>query len=232
MPLSAAADEKVAPGFETNAGSFRRGKNRKADPKDDPQAKGPKGSFRDFLNEKKGERPAYKPPEEPTAERKAKADRPHKTKGGFYRAQPVVERLRDRHMLDKNPRIAAAMCAAADKLFGHFYDSGLGGIAAQDLTREVHGSAPGTSSAHFPRTEVAMHNRQMFRQACEVMGWHTAYPHRGAGRIVVEVCCIGLGVEDAAKIHVCKGRHETVLASGLDRLREGLFALARHWKYL
>lgn len=225
---AASADEKVPSGFETNAGSFRGGKN---------IPPGDKAAFRDFLHKRQEAsgkyKPAYVPPAEPTAERKAKGDRPKKTQGGFYRAPPPIERLRDRNQLDKKPHVSCAMCEAATKLYTHFYEAGLHGIAAQDLTREMTGGGKGgLPASQFPRTERAMHHRQTFREACRVMGWYETFPLRGAGRLVVDVVCYDRGVEDAARVHIGPGRLEIVRDNGMDRLREGLFALARHWRLI
>lgn len=148
-----------------------------------------------------------------------------------YRAPPPIERMRDRDQLDPNPLINYAMSAAAEKLEALFYDSGLaGGIQAQDLSRVVvHG---GGSSDRLPQSEKQVHCRQQFRLAIKLLGWHEAYPHRGAGRVVVDVVCHGMNVETAARRHMPPMRKETLLAAGMDRLREGLFALAAHWRMI
>lgn len=240
LPLKATnADEKIPSGFETNAGSFRGGRNRKQADDADPASpnasarEGVKSDFRRAYEQKKaeaGKKPQYVAPEVPTPERLEKGDRPKKTKGGFYRAPPPIERIRDRNGLDANPNVARAMCEAASQLYQNFYQSGLNGVAAQDLSREIRGG--GTTSSSFPRTERALHHRQRFRDACNAMGWFPDFPHRGAGRIVVDVCCYQMGVEDAAKLNIGKGRLELVRSNGIDRLREGLFALARHWRLI
>lgn len=135
-------------------------------------------------------RPA--PTMKPTDERLRKEDKPRKMDAGFYRAPAPIERLRDQRKLDPLAHVNEAMFQAAGKLYGHFYLGGLGGIAAQDVSRCVGGGDGGSS--HFPRDERAMLNRQRFREAVKVMGWFEAHPHRGAGRLVVDVCCFEMGL--------------------------------------
>lgn len=189
------------------------------------------GSFREFMTARKPEAAKrYVPPDVPTPERIAKGDQPYKAGAGYFRAPPPIERLRNRKQLDPEPQIAQAMVDASAKLLLHFTQAGLGGIKAQDISRCVGGGDGGSSN--FPKTERAMHHRQAFREACSVMGWHSDFPLRGAGRLVVDVACYEMGVADAARIHIGSGRTEVVVASGMDRLREGLFALARHWGML
>ncbi len=191
-------------------------------------------AFRAFMQARRGakgrraqpERPA--PLVKPTDERLEKNDRPRKTEGGFYRAPAPIERLRDHRKLDPLPHVNEAMFQAAGKLYSVFYLGGLGGIAAQDLSRCVGGGDGG--SCGFPRNERAMHNRQVFREAVKIMGWHEAFPHRGAARLVVDVICFDMAIRDASRIHIPLGRTEVSTAAGMDRLREGLFALASHWR--
>ena len=163
----------------------------------------------------------------PTPERLAKADSPLKLGTGLYRAPPTIERMRDRLQLAPgDPHQNAMMFLAAEKLEGYAAGAGLGGaIRAQDLTR-VTGSSGDYAGEH------AAHCLKEFRTACTLMGWFTAYPHRGAGRLTVAVVCDGMGVKDAANVYRPGGSDAARLAAGMDALREGLFALAVHWRYL
>ena len=123
------------------------------------------------------------------------------------------------------------MFEAANKLYTHAYEAGLGGIRAQDVSRAMgSGGGSGGTACGFPQSDHAMHHRQRFREATKVMGWYEAAPFRGAGRLVVDVVCFGVGVKEAARVHVPGGGSEANLAAGMDRLREGLFALASFWR--
>ena len=193
-------------------------------------ATGQKGSFRQFLNARQPVRQQPATPQVPTEQRLAKDDKPRKTPAGFYRAPAPIERLRDRGSLDHMPHINEAMYQAANKLVVHFYEAGLGGIAAQDLSRDVRGSGDG-GACGFPKTERAMHNRQKFREACKLMGWYETHPYKGAGRLVVDVVCFEMSLTDAAKVHLSPGgSNEARLGAGMERLRTGLFTLASHWR--
>lgn len=223
--------------FETNTASFARPRRRAADSSPAARLGTSPTAFRQFLNEKQrgsGATPPRKKPIEekidPTGERLAKSDAPRKTLGGFFRARHPLERLRDQGKLDTAPHINCGMFEAAEKLYTHFYQGGLGGIRAQDISRCV-GAGDG-GSCQFPRDERAMHHRQKFRQACKIMGWHEAAPYRGAGRLVVDVVCFEMGVKDAARVHCPGGGNEANLATGMDRLKEGLFALACLWNLI
>ena len=163
----------------------------------------------------------------PTPERLEKADRPRKTDAGFYRAPAPIERLRDRKKLDPLPTVNEGMYQAGCKLYTHFYQGGLKGIAAQDLSRCVGGGDGG--SCGFPQNDRAMFHRQKFREATRIMGWYETAPFRGAGRLVVDVVCFEMSISDAAQIHIPSSRLEVTIAAGMDRLREGLFALGAHW---
>lgn len=227
--------------FETNAGSFRGGKNRPTAAPDAPAATAgaTPAAFREFMDKRKGvkARPATasrpKPaapakPMTPTEERMAKTDKPRRTTSGVYRVPHPIERLRDQGKLDPSPAVNAGMFEAAEKLYAHFYRGGLKGIAAQDLSR-ASGSGDG-GACQFPASEMAMHHRQKFREATRIMGWYIDAPHRGAGRLVVDVVCFERTVEDAARTHLLSSRTDTVKAAGMEKLCEGLFVLAAHWK--
>ena len=199
-----------------------------------PKSQPTTAEFRAFMRNRKSKYAKKGPPSpppltmKPTDERLAKEDQPRRLDAGYYRAPAPIERLRDQGKLDLLPHVNQGMYEAACKLYAHFYVGGLGGIAAQDLSRCAGGGDGGSS--HFPRDERALHHRQMFREAVSVMGWFEAYPHRGAGRLVVDVICREMAIRDASKIHIPGGRTETYVAAGMDRLREGLFALASHWR--
>lgn len=227
----ATSDLKPVSNFETNPSSFPRSARRVAESAPASRFGASPTAFRQFLNEKQrggASQPQRVAPLKPTEERLAKEDRPKKTAGGFFRARHPLERLRDQGKLDhSNGAINSAMFEAAERLYRHWYESGLSGIKAQDISRAV-GAGDGGACA-FPRNDRAMMHRQHFRIACTLMGWHEAAPYRGAGRLVVDIVCYEMGVKEAALIH-CPGRNESALANGMDRLREGLFALAVHWK--
>lgn len=158
----------------------------------------------------------------PTAERLAKGD-VVKT-GGVHRSIPPVEKLRDQGKLDHDARTNLAMYFAAEKLKGIYIRSHLSGVQAQDLNK-IHGSG---DTEH---AEVVEHNRKLFAQAKALMGWFPEAPHQGNGRIVIAVVCEEMGVFDAAAQHIGSGKTTNVIAAGMDRLRQGLFCLAVHWKF-
>lgn len=186
-----------------------------------------KGSFRQFLAARQPARQTPAAPQVPTEQRLVKEDKPRKTQAGFYRAPAPIERLRDRGSLDHMPHINEAMYQAANKLGAHFYEAGLGGIAAQDLSRDVRGSGDG-GACGFPKTERAMHHRQKFREACNIMGWFETHPYKGAGRLVVDVVCFEMSLTDASKVHLTPGgSNEARLGAGMERLRTGLFGEAQ-----
>ena len=163
-------------------------------------------------------------PMTPTPERLAKLDAPVTSGEGLYRAPMPIERMRDPGQLDPTPHLNEALYLAAEKLVGLFEGAGLAsGVRAQDLTR-VAGSA-GEGGDHH-----AAHCLLEFRRACILMGWSIPHPHRGAGRITVAVVCEGQGVKDAAAVHRPGGSDAARLAAGMEALREGLFALALHWR--
>ncbi|MGI3901247.1 MAG: hypothetical protein ACRYGP_13815 [Janthinobacterium lividum] len=163
-------------------------------------------------------------PMSPTPERLAKEDAPVKLGAGLYRAPMPIERMRDRGQLDPLPHLNEMLFQAAEKLVGYFETADLAGhVRAQDLTRVVAGGGDLAD-------ERAAHCLKEFRTACKLMGWSVAYPHRGAGRITVAVVCEGMGVKEAAALHRPGGSNEARLGAGMDALREGLFALAVHWR--
>lgn len=228
--------------FETNAGSFRGGKNRPtATAADAPAAKAgaTPAAFREFMQARQraktkpattaNARPAApSKPTTPTQERMAKTDNPRRTTSGVYRAPAPIERLRDQGKLDPNPVVNSAMFEAAEKLYTHFYQGGLKGIAAQDLSRSAGGGDGG--ACQFPATERAMHHREKFREATRLMGWYIDAPYRGAARLVVDVVCFEVTVEDASRRHTLSARTDTIKANGMEKLCEGLFILAAHWR--
>ncbi len=165
----------------------------------------------------------------PTPERMAKGDIPDRTPGGFHRAIPLIERMRDRHQLAENPNddyTNQKYLEAAEKLRRHF-EGCMIGVKAQNLDEAVsHG--PGDLTGE----EGWVHHYKEFKTACRLMGWSDVNPLRGAGRLVVAVVCYEVPVMEAALTHTGSGRAERVLERGMDRLREGLFALATHWRFL
>ncbi len=161
----------------------------------------------------------------PTPERLAKGDVVLNNPLARHVAIPTIEHLARLGKLDHDEVTAKAMVCAAEKLYRHFVGCGVG-VKAQDLNRIVGGSADDLS-----QEENWVHHRDVFRTACKMMGWSDANPHRGAGRLVVEVVCYEQTVRDAALVHIGRGRLELIQAQGMDRLREGLFALAVHWRF-
>jgi hypothetical protein len=164
----------------------------------------------------------------PTAERLAKADAPVKLGSGIYRAPPSIERMRDREQLAPgDAHLNAMMFMAAEKLERLALDAGLGGaIRGQDLTRIRGGTDGGLGD------ERTAHCLKEFRTACSLMGWFAAYPNRGAGRLTVAVVCDGMSVTEAASVYRPGGSNSARLGAGMDVLREGLFALAVHWRLI
>ncbi len=161
----------------------------------------------------------------PTPERLAKGDVVLNNPLAQHVAIPTVERLAKLGKLDHDEVTARAMVCAAEKLYRHFVGCGVG-VKAQDLNRIVGGSTDDLN-----QEENWVHHRDVFRMACKMMGWTDANPRRGAGRLVVEVVCNEQTVRDAALIHIGSGRLELIQAQGMDRLREGLFTLAVHWRF-
>lgn len=161
----------------------------------------------------------------PTPERLAKGD--IGAIGGVHRSIPTVERLRDQGKLDHDARINQALFEAAQKLQRHFASS-LIGVRAQDLDRIVTAGA----SDDLTQEESWVYSFDQFRMACKLMGWFEANPHRGAGRLVVAIACGGQTVTDAAKAYLPPARKEVMIATAMDRLREGLFCLAVHWRMI
>ena len=159
----------------------------------------------------------------PTPERLAKGD--IDVRSGMHRSVPPIERLRDGGKLDHDARTNQGMFEAASKLKRHFDGLGIG-VQAQDLNRVIAGSA----ADDLTHEEAWVHNHDVFRTACKIMGWSETSPHRGAGRLVVAVVCYEMPVGDAALTHIGAGRAEVIKSQGMDRLREGLFALATFWR--
>ena len=164
---------------------------------------------------------------EPTPERLAKEDAPVKLGSGLYRAPPTIERMRDREQLAPgDPHLNEMLFQAAEKLEGYAAGAGLGGaIRAQDLNRiaSTGGDFGGEHAAHCLKE---------FRTGCTLMGWFVAYPLRGAGRLTTAVVCDGMGVKEAAALYRPGGSDSARLGAGMDVLREGLFALAVHWRLI
>ena len=245
MTTSAAVVTPIS-NFETNAGTFRGGKNRR------PIAAGAtttaaapvvklgasSEAFQQFRAERqaKGTVKSKRVPQapalsmKPTKQRLEKADKPAPTKAGNYRAPAPIERLRDQGKLDPTPTVNLGMYQAAEKLYAHFYRGGLKGIKAQDLSRAT-GSGDG-GACQFPASEDAMYHRQKFREATRIMGWYIDAPYRGAGRLVVDVVCFEMPVEDASRKHSLSARTDTIKANGMEKLCEGLFILAAHWRLI
>lgn len=242
--MSALAVQPIS-NFETNAGSFRGGKNRGPATPDAPSAPpvvklgASSAAFQKFREERQAKSPGTKAKRvpqapavsmKPTKQRLEKEDKPARTVSGTYRAPAPIERLRDQGKLDPNPRVNLGMFDAAEKLYEHFYRGGLKGIKAQDLSRSV-GSGDG-GACQFPSTDTDMFHRQKFREATRLMGWYVDAPYRGAGRLVVDVICFQMPVEEASRKHSLSARTDTIKANGMEKLCEGLFILACHWRLI
>ena len=163
----------------------------------------------------------------PTPERLAKGDLEIRTAGAFHRSVPPVERLRDQDKLDSMPRVNQAMFEAAEKLKRHF--DGLGtSIKAQDLNKVIGASSEGNLEGE----EAWVHHHDAFKKAGKLMGWSETNPHRGAARITIAVVCHEMTITDAAKAHLPGADTTAMKAVALDRVREGLWALAAHWRMI
>lgn len=186
----------------------------------------------------------------PTPERLAKGDiAAPRTAGGFCRSLSMAEQLRDgrerglqkpisrltpdqlvtlheKGRLDHDARTSEGMFQAAEKLRRHYDGLGLG-ARAQDLNRVV-----GSNDSDPLGEEAWVHHHQVFQIACKLMGWHDNAPHRGAGRITVAIVCEDMTITDAAAAHLPAGETTARKAAALDRLREGLWALASHWRMI
>jgi hypothetical protein len=165
---------------------------------------------------------------DPTPERMAKDDAPITTSGGLRRSPAPIERLYRAGKLDLIPHINHAMLQTAEKLAEHYYGASLVGVRAQDLNRVVSGG--GGPDANVT-SENAVYHFEKFKLACKLMGWSDANPYRGAGRLVVAFVCEERALKDAATEFVPVGSSEARLGAAMDRLREGLYALAVHWKF-
>ena len=99
-------------------------------------------------------------------------------------------------------------------------------MKAQDLNRVIARNGEGSEGK-----ENWVHHADTFRTACKLMGWTDANPRRGAGRVVVAVVYLEQSVRDAAVQHVGPGRLDPIQAVGMDRLREGLYDLARERRF-
>lgn len=164
----------------------------------------------------------------PTPERLAKGDiAPMRTAGGFHRAVAPVERLYKLHKLAANPddlRENLALFQAAERLKRHYDGLGLS-IAAQDLNKVV-----GHETGDDTKQDAWVDHRRHFVIARTLMGYNVAYPRRGSSGIVIAVVCEEKAVTDAAEEHLVPARKEVMVATAMDRLREGLWVLACHWK--
>ncbi len=162
----------------------------------------------------------------PTPERAAKGDvTPYRTAGGFHRSISTVERLRDQGKLDHDARHNQAMFQAAERLRRHF-DGCQIGVKAQDLNRITGGAASGD----LTQEEAWVEHHRHFTIAKKLMGWTEAHPKRGSACIVIAVVCEEMTVSDAADTNLPQARTEAMKAAAMDRLREGLFMLAVHWR--
>ena len=167
----------------------------------------------------------------PTPERLAKGDLIAGEMVGTHRSQPPIERLRGKKAPDGFFFLSDAEYAAALKLAEIFQECGLSAsVQAQDLNRVIASDGSGGVPYGMANGERAAHCRKEFRLACKLMGWHAAHPFRGAGRLVVDVVCYEVGLTEAGQTHLGGGRKGDMLSAAADRLREGLFALAIHWR--
>ncbi len=166
----------------------------------------------------------------PTPERLAKGDiSPVRTAGGFHRAVSPVERLYKLRKLSANPddiRENLALFQAAERLKRHYDGLGLS-ISAQDPNRVI-----GHEVGDDTKQDAWVDHRRNFEVARTLMGFNLAHPRRGSSCIVVAVVCEEKAVTDAAEEHLIPARKEVMVATAMDRLREGLWVLACHWKMI
>ena len=167
-------------------------------------------------------KPRREAPLGPPPARLAKGDVQHAR--GAHRSIDLIERLRNQHALDPQAATNDAMYRAAQKLQRHFMGC-LVGVKAQDLNKVIATGGDGLDGE-----ENWVFHFDAFRKACKLMGWSDANPKRGAGRIVVAVSCYEETVGDAAMRILGPGWSVAIKAAGMDRLREGLYALAVHWR--
>ena len=167
----------------------------------------------------------------PTPERLAKGDIPAAaTAGGFHRSVAPIERLYKQKKLGETAehvRDNLALFQAAERLKHHFDRKNAMGVRAQDLTRVTGGSPNGTAAEEA----WVIHNKH-FETAMVLMRYSAASPNRGAARIVIAVVCEEMIVTDAAVSFLLPARKEVMVATAMEKVREGLWCLATHWGFL
>lgn len=160
----------------------------------------------------------------PTPERLAKGDVDLRV--GMHRAVPTIERLRDQGRLDHNARENQGLFEAGLRLQRHFQGMQLG-VQAQDL-----GRVRGGGNEDPERQELWVHHHDTFEIAKRLMGWDDHNEQRGCARVVIAIVCQEMTVGDAAAQVLGPMRKELAQAVGMDRLRQGLWALAVMWRLI
>ena len=168
----------------------------------------------------------------PTPERMAKGDLPPaRTAGGFHRAIPPVETLFKAKKLGwSNDCVTEnlALFQAAEKLKLHYDQKNAMGIKAQDINK-VGGRG---ASDNLTEEEIWVEHNKTFEIAKRLMGWTSAHPARGSARIVIAIVCEEMSVTEAAEMHLVAARKEVMISTAMEKLREGLFSLAIHWRFI
>lgn len=143
--------------------------------------------------------------------------------GRQHVVRDVLDFYRDCGMLDRaDDRRNAILWQAGDKYRTVHAQAGLTGLSALDYGRTYGGD--GDPAYGMPTSERAMSQRIVFRRADQAV--------RGTlgplyGRIVYAVLVEGAPIEDVATVDHADLRTRKMF--GLEFLRTGLDALARHW---
>ena len=166
----------------------------------------------------------------PTPERAAKGDflAPKAIDAPYVCVAPIERLFRDGKLAPTkdNVRENFALWQAAQRLKRHYDQKNAIGVRAQDLNR-VTGRG---SSEDLNRDEAWVEHNKHFEIARRLMGWTSAHPKRGSACIVIAVVCDEKTVTEAADEFMVPARAEVMKAAAMDRLREGLFTLALHWR--
>jgi hypothetical protein len=142
-----------------------------------------------------------------------------------YRVVDALERLFSRKLFDESETMNEAMYLSALWLRETFRRAGLdAGMGSGELDRIV--STGGNFSDKLDAHAGAVDARREFVYAVKSMGWFPLYPYRGAGRVVVAVCCYGYTIEECAQMYLNIVSLQRAEAVAMDRLREGLMTLA------
>lgn len=161
----------------------------------------------------------------PTPEHLAQPDRPVRGQDGGYRVIDALERLFTRGLLDSSGAMNEAMYLSALWLRETFRRAGFDiSLSSGDLDRIVTGRSDFSDRLYCSDRRIDAQNE--FADAVRVLGWYDLHPFRGAGRIVVGVCCYGYTIAECGKLYLNIISQERAEAVAMDRLREGLMSLA------